>query len=220
MMEISKKDLLQVTGISYGQLYRWKREGLIPENWFVKRPSSTGQETFFPKELILKRIRAIQKLKDHYSLEELANLLAPEVTNRIFSEEDLEQFQEVDIDVATEFMDQLEKDTFRFIEVLIMIIFSDWKKKGLLDTAQLTKLISHSAKNASQIENVEQELLLLKIGQDYYSLFVECTGTANQFQFDSRIEIADRVSLQELSSSIKVTYKDTFSFTFDEDIEE
>ena len=151
MMEISKKDLLQVTGISYGQLYRWKREGLIPENWFVKRPSSTGQETFFPKELILKRIRAIQKLKDHYSLEELANLLAPEVTNRIFSEEDLEQFQEVDIDVAAEFMDQLEKDTFRFIEVLIMIIFSDWKKKELLDTAQLTKLISHSAKNASQI---------------------------------------------------------------------
>ena len=131
-MEISKKDLLQVTGISYGQLYRWKREGLIPENWFVKRPSSTGQETFFPKELILKRIRAIQKLKDHYSLEELANLLAPEVTNRIFSEEDLEQFQEVDIDVAAEFMDQLEKDTFRFIEVLIMIIFSDWKKKELL----------------------------------------------------------------------------------------
>lgn len=49
-MEISKKDLLQVTGISYGQLYRWKREGLIPENWFVKRPSSTGQETFFPKD--------------------------------------------------------------------------------------------------------------------------------------------------------------------------
>ena len=122
--------------------------------------------------------------------------------------------------MAAEFMDQLEKDTFRFIEVLIMIIFSDWKKKELLDTAQLTKLISHSAKNASQIENVEQELLLLKIGQDYYSLFVECTGTASQFQFDSRIEIADRVSLQELSSSIKVTYKDTFSFTFDEDIEE
>ncbi|MCL2486473.1 MAG: YhbD family protein, partial [Oscillospiraceae bacterium] len=31
---ISKKDLLEFTGISYGQLYRWKREGLIPEEWF------------------------------------------------------------------------------------------------------------------------------------------------------------------------------------------
>ena len=47
-MEISKKDLLKTTGISYGQLYRWKREGLIPEEWFVKRSSPTGQETYFP----------------------------------------------------------------------------------------------------------------------------------------------------------------------------
>ena len=63
-MEISKKDLLKTTGISYGQLYRWKREGLIPEEWFVKRSSPTGQETYFPQETILKRIHAIQPLKD------------------------------------------------------------------------------------------------------------------------------------------------------------
>ena len=31
---ISKKELLDQTGISYGQLYRWKRKGLIPEAWF------------------------------------------------------------------------------------------------------------------------------------------------------------------------------------------
>jgi len=24
-------------GISYGQLYRWKRKGLIPESWFIRR---------------------------------------------------------------------------------------------------------------------------------------------------------------------------------------
>ena len=42
-MLISKKDLLNDTGISYGQLYRWKREGLIPEEWFIKQPSFTGQ---------------------------------------------------------------------------------------------------------------------------------------------------------------------------------
>ena len=81
-MEISKKDLLKTTGISYGQLYRWKREGLIPEEWFVKRSSPTGQETYFPQEKILKRIHAIQQLKDSYSLEELARILTPEVSNR------------------------------------------------------------------------------------------------------------------------------------------
>ena len=49
---ISKKELLQQTGISYGQLYRWKREKLIPEEWFIKQSSYTGQETFFPREQI------------------------------------------------------------------------------------------------------------------------------------------------------------------------
>lgn len=47
--QISKKELLDITGISYGQLYRWKRKGLIPEDWFIRRATFTGQETFFPK---------------------------------------------------------------------------------------------------------------------------------------------------------------------------
>jgi len=71
MDEISKKDLLNETGISYGQLYRWKREGLIPEEWFVKRPSFTGQETFFPRERIFERIGLILENKDDKSLEEI-----------------------------------------------------------------------------------------------------------------------------------------------------
>lgn len=123
-MEISKKELLKTTGISYGQLYRWKREGLIPEEWFVKRSSPTGQETFFPQDKILKRIHAIQQLKDSYSLEELANILTPEVSNRLFSEEDLEHFDELDVDVAADFMDAMNKDSFVFLEVLVMIALS------------------------------------------------------------------------------------------------
>lgn len=43
---ISKKELLELTGISYGQLYRWKRKNLIPEDWFIRRATFTGQETF------------------------------------------------------------------------------------------------------------------------------------------------------------------------------
>jgi len=71
MDEISKKDLLLETGISYGQLYRWKREGLIPEEWFVKRASFTGQETFFPRERMLERVGLILEKKDDQSLGEI-----------------------------------------------------------------------------------------------------------------------------------------------------
>jgi len=86
---ISKKELLELTGISYGQLYRWKRMDIIPESWFIKRSSFTGQETFFPKEKIVERIDKIVKLKDEYSLEELAKLFSPNPAEIELTEEAL-----------------------------------------------------------------------------------------------------------------------------------
>ena len=72
---ISKKELLEKYGISYGTLYRWKRMGLIPEDWLVKKSTFTGQETFFNSELICKRVEEILSKKDSVSLEELAREL-------------------------------------------------------------------------------------------------------------------------------------------------
>lgn len=75
MDEISKKELLAETGISYGQLYRWKREGLIPEEWFDKRSSFTGQETWFPRKKVIERVNKIMAMKDERSLEEICEHL-------------------------------------------------------------------------------------------------------------------------------------------------
>ena len=69
---ISKKDLLKKYEISYGALYRWKRIGLIPEDWFIKKATVTGQETFFPEDLICERIELIINQKDDLSLEEIS----------------------------------------------------------------------------------------------------------------------------------------------------
>lgn len=80
--EISKKDLLREAGISYGQLYRWKRMGLIPEEWFVRRSTFTGTETFFPRERVLARIEKITSMKGgDLSLEEIADVVAPPLTS-------------------------------------------------------------------------------------------------------------------------------------------
>ena len=73
---ISKKELLKRTGISYGQLYRWKREELIPEEWFHKTSAPTGQETFFEEDQILPRIEKILELKDDFSIEEMRRAFA------------------------------------------------------------------------------------------------------------------------------------------------
>jgi len=75
---ISKKDLLQQTGISYGQLYRWKRMGLIPEEWFTRKSTFTGQETFFPRDKMLERVERIRNMKDEdLSLEAIADTFSP-----------------------------------------------------------------------------------------------------------------------------------------------
>ena len=76
---ISKKDLLAQCGISYGQLYRWKRKGLIPEEWFERRSTFTGTETFFPRERILARVERIKDMKDgELSLDAIAEEFSPD----------------------------------------------------------------------------------------------------------------------------------------------
>ena len=74
---ISKKDLLEATEISYGQLYRWKRKGLIPEEWFIKKSSFTGQETYFPRLKVLSRIEKIKSMKEDVSLSDLVDVFTP-----------------------------------------------------------------------------------------------------------------------------------------------
>ncbi|MDO8964129.1 MAG: YhbD family protein [Coriobacteriia bacterium] len=77
---ISKKDLLIAAGISYGQLYRWKRKGLIPEDWFIRKATFTGQETFLPRERVLARIERIKSMKDEdISLDDIADAVAPDL---------------------------------------------------------------------------------------------------------------------------------------------
>ena len=69
---ISKKEVLEKYSISYGALYRWKRMGLIPEAWFIRKSTSTGQETFFRRDQICPRVELILSRPDGTPLEKLA----------------------------------------------------------------------------------------------------------------------------------------------------
>lgn len=86
---ISKKELLDFTGISYGQLYRWKRKGLIPEEWFIRRATFTGQETFFPREKMLSRVEKIKDMKEDISLDDIAGVFSPESGDIRLSDDDV-----------------------------------------------------------------------------------------------------------------------------------
>lgn len=78
---ISKRELLKKYGISYGALYRWKRKGLIPDEWFLKKSTVTGQETFFPEKLICERVETILEKREDVLLDRLAEELSDEDKN-------------------------------------------------------------------------------------------------------------------------------------------
>ncbi len=81
---ISKKELLERYNISYGALYRWKRKGLIPDEWFIKKSTVTGQETFFPEKLVCERVELIISKKEDVLLDELAKEISGEESNNEF----------------------------------------------------------------------------------------------------------------------------------------
>lgn len=211
-MLISKKDLLTETNISYGQLYRWKREGLIPEEWFIKQPSFTGQETFFPKIKILNRVKAIQELKDKYSLEELAKILSPEVSERYFTVLDLNIIDEIEKCLIPYFCSCFQKESFSFLEVIFFISISDCKRRFSLSLYDIECICEGMKDNFSSIKLNDYMFVLLYINKAYY---VTLYSESSQICFDKRFNILCQIRLNDISSKMKVKYRKSFNFKFD-----
>lgn len=128
---ISKKELLELMNISYGQLYRWKRKKLIPEEWFIKKSAYTGQETFFPKDEIIARINKILSMKDDLSLDEIADKFKPGLDNKSYTIEKLKSdniLMEMTINVFKGIFE--DTTTLTLGNVLSMYIVQKFMKSG------------------------------------------------------------------------------------------
>lgn len=126
---ISKKELLERYNISYGTLYRWKRMGLIPDDWLVKKSTYTGQETFFDEDQICERVEAIISRKDSVSLESIARELLhqskEEIRLKIFSRYGNKEFVWGDIEDITVGIDNAEESIFEKVKVIVLKNESD-----------------------------------------------------------------------------------------------
>ncbi len=137
---ISKKELLELTAISYGQLYRWKRKGLIPEDWFIRKSTYTGQETFFPRSQMLTRVGRILNMKEDASLDDLADVFSPEPGQAAPPDADtLTQRGIVSADVMRLFMDGRDDTPLGFDDALHAYLFGQVLVSGelSLDEARL-----------------------------------------------------------------------------------
>ncbi|MHB1484227.1 MAG: DUF4004 family protein [Saccharofermentanales bacterium] len=215
-MLISKKELMNETHISYGQLYRWKREKLIPEEWFIKQPSFTGQETFFPKTKIINRIKAIQELKDKYSLEELAKILSPEVSERNFTVDDLQLIDEIDKGLIPCFYSIFGKSSFSYIDLLVLIAISSCKKEFSLQLKDIENLCQGVKDYLTEIKQTDFIFILLNKNGDY---FIALHSEQAQIFIDKRLQILKQIRLNDVSSIMKLKYRKKFDFKFDDEEE-
>lgn len=210
-MLISKKDLLVETGISYGQLYRWKRECLIPEEWFMKQSSFTGQETFFPKVQMLNRIRAIQELKDKYSLEELAKFLSPEVTESKFTIADLGTMQEISNDLLVNIHEILGKDNISYMELLMLVILSELRDEFHLTILQTGEILASMKFYLEKIKSTDYIVAVFMKDNEYYTVIYL---DQSQIYLDERFHIVKKVLIDDISNKIKIKYRKGFEFQF------
>lgn len=129
---ISKKDLLLATGISYGQLYRWKRQRLLPDSWFMKMSSYTGQETYFPRKKVLERIGIILELKDTHSLDELADRFEPSGAGRMHSLLDAKEAMQLTASAFDACVRLWGKRGFTFLELLLIDSIAELERMALI----------------------------------------------------------------------------------------
>lgn len=180
---ISKKELLEKTGISYGQLYRWKRKNIIPEEWFIKKSSFTGQETYFPEDKILERIEKIKAMKDELSLEELANMFSPKpISVNLSKEEVLEKG--ILSQNAINIYEDMGKVIENFESILQVYIMENLLMTGEITLDEGKALLSILVKENENINGVNYNILLVRklgisiwmVGEFSENVFIEPQG--------------------------------------------
>ncbi|MDU5107780.1 MULTISPECIES: DUF4004 family protein [unclassified Clostridium] len=196
---ISKKELLEVMGISYGQLYRWKRKELIPEEWFIKKSVSTGQETFFPKEKIIERINKIIELKDEASLDDLAYIFSNNIKDikitrdyliNVFSSEMISMYEDI-IEI---------KDIYEENNIFSLFIYNKLISLGSLSLSEIKEITLLANRDYKKIDNRDYELVIKrKYGVCYYYIILD---NVNMFNDDSSIELA-RININKVIEEIK-----------------
>ncbi|QIZ10774.1 YhbD family protein [Priestia megaterium] len=198
---ISKKDLLELAGISYGQLYRWKRKDLIPEEWFVRKSTFTGQETFFPKEKVLERIEKIQTMKENLSLDELADMFSPNVTNLNYTKDELVKHNIVSTTVVDFYLEQ-EKGSlqFNFTRMLEVFILEKLLQSGEINLEEGKMVLKVLKDHDEVIKQKSCELVITrKLGMSSCLLLIN----AEEFHFERGTKVVAALSLMTCMEEIK-----------------
>jgi DNA-binding transcriptional MerR regulator len=199
---ISKKELLDLTGISYGQLYRWKRKNLIPEEWFIRKSSFTGQETFFPKQQILQRIDKIIHMKDGLSLDELADVFSPTLGEVEMSDQQLLDRNIVSL-ASLDLLNEAgrQQALYGLEQIMMLYVLEKLLLSGDITQQEGLLLIDVMSEHYYRFRDRASELLLVrKMGVP--TLMVVNSGA--ELYFDHGVKVVLRIPLATFMEELKI----------------
>lgn len=190
---ITKKELLERTGISYGALYRWKRMKLLPDEWFIHRSTVTGHETFFPRDKVLKRVEDIQLMKETMTLEEIARRFQPGPPGEVAVTAAEAAAAGIALPpIINQYLALSQKEgSFEYSDLLGLYIFSRLLMEGSVSRDEAYEI----AKAAGETEDISQPVIYLI--RKYGVPFCITAGEMQTFKFDSGATLAATISVTQ-----------------------
>jgi hypothetical protein len=194
---ITKKELLEHTGISYGALYRWKRMKLLPDDWFIHRSTFTGHETFFPREKVLERVRQIQEMKNHMSLEEIAQYFQPGPPGTLT----MTPAEAVAAGVAAppiinQFLVLRPVENFGYDDLLCLYIFAQLLGEGKVSRDEAMEAAQAAADTGELSEPV------VYLVRKYGVAFCVTAGEMQKIIFDSQSTVAETIVVSKHKAAL------------------
>ena len=200
MEYITKKELLEQAGISYGQLYRWKRLGMIPESWFIKRPAATGQETVLPRKKILARIEEIQSLMEAHSLEDIVAMLSADVKKDVISFEELYKSPYLQNEYVNAVGNYFKKPGYTAVEYMMIICAADVARKERFTTRQYVDLLRYCLPVAEKCTTLECRCVFFAAGGDWHIALLD---NKTPPVFDHGLRIGGNYNLESMWDKIR-----------------
>ena len=200
MEYITKKQLLEDMNISYGQLYRWKRIGLIPESWFIKRPSSTGQETILPKKKIVSRIKDIQRRMESHSLEQLVERYAYKKEKEVITLENMYKSPYLSAEYVNAVGNYFKKPGYSAPEYMLIICCADVAGKQRFTTRQYVDLLRYCLPVAEKCTSLECRCVFFAAGGDWHIAMLD---NKTQPVFDHGLRVAGNYNLETMWEKLR-----------------